>query len=78
MGGGRGGSISAPRVLDLDGEIWAMPGHRIPWGELQAPSPWHPRRAGSVEKFPKLSSEKEKFFLCLIVLGQRVGGTACE
>lgn len=41
-----------------------------PWAELQAPSPWHPRRTGRVEKFPKLSSEKEKLFLCLIVLGQ--------
>lgn len=52
-----------------------MPGHCIPWAELQAPSPWHPRRAGRVEKFPKLSSEKEKLFLCLTVLGQQAGGT---
>lgn len=73
------GDKSQPRrVLDLDGEVWAMLGHCIPWAELQARSPWHPRRAGRVEKFPKLSSEKEKLFLCLIVLGQRAGVTGCE
>lgn len=65
------GDKSQPhRVLELDREVWAMPGHYIPWAELQAPSPWHPRRTGRVEKFPKLSSEKEKLFLCLLMLGQ--------
>lgn len=75
---GEGDKSQPRRVLDLDGEVWAMLGHCTPWAELQAPSPWRPRRAGRVEKFPKLSSKKEKLFLCLIVLGQRVGGTGCE
>lgn len=74
----RGNKSQPCRVLKLASEVWSMPGHCIPWAELQAPSPWHPRKAGRVEKLPKLSSEKEKLFLCLIVLGQRAGGTGCE
>lgn len=74
---GEGDKSQPRRVLELDGEVWALPGHCSPWAELQALSPWYPRRAGRVEKFPKLSSEKEKLFLCPILLGQRAGGTGC-